>query len=162
MKKLIKCAIVVMAMQAAATASADGFNALRIDRADGAVEHIKLHSSLTVKYAANAIILSHPEITVEYPIDALTTFSFTNYSGNNTYDGNQLSINEVETSESNICITPEAITVGGKDAIVLYNLRGIEQARAKSDGNAATLPTAGIPAGIYILRAGDLTLKISL
>lgn len=162
MKRFFTCAVVALALQAAVPALAENLNALRIERADGAIEHIRLHSSLVVKYSANTIVLSHPEITVEYPVDDLTTFSFANYSGNKVYDGVQNSIDEIEAPESRLTVTPEAITVSGKDAIVLYDLRGIEKARVKSDGTAATLSTTGIPAGVYILRAGDLTLKISL
>lgn len=140
------------------------FNVVRIDRADGVIERLRLDPELVIKFAGNAIFLVHPEITVEYPVDDLSSFTYESVAAPGLYDGTHesASLTEVEAPAKTVTITPDEISVAGPDAILLYDLRGIMQARGESDGSVATLSTAGVPAGIYIVRCGALTLKISL
>lgn len=169
MKKLFGSLIIALSaiaaplLVAAENATAT-FNVMRIDRADGVTERLRLHPDLVVKFADNAIFLIHPEITVEYPIDDLSSFTYENAVNPGLYDGTHesASISEVESDVKTITVTADEISVAGADPILLYDLRGVMKARGESDGTTATLSTSGLPAGIYIVRCGTLTLKLSL
>jgi len=165
---LAKMVLAVAVAASAATLSAatkdTPFNILCIDRADGVQERLMLDPALKITMSARGdILLIHPKITVEYTADEVSHFTFTTETEPQLYVGDhESSISGPEAPDRTILITGGYVKVSGTDDVTLHDVRGIEIARALTDGTSATLKTDGLPAGIYILRAGSTTLKIRL
>lgn len=163
MKRLFGSIIAALLLLGFNTAGAATFNTIIIDRADGVSEHLQLDPSVVVKFTPKALFFVHPKVTVEYAIDEVTNVRYGNVSMTGIYDGDhQSAIDDVAAPEPDINITADEIRIGGTEPIVVYDLRGVEQARAKSDGTAATLRTSTLPSGVYVVRAGKTTLKVRI
>ncbi len=160
MKRLIGCMVCALAIFN--SSAADLYNVLVIDRTDGVREHVQLDNAMVVKFLPEMIRISHPEVTVDYDRGEVARFSYSTADNPKAYDGDhQSSIDEVSAPDRSITVAAGYVTVGGTDPIVIYDMRGVEVLRAESDGTAATLHTASLPKGVYIVKSGSLTLKLT-
>ncbi|MCM1309633.1 MAG: T9SS type A sorting domain-containing protein [Bacteroides sp.] len=165
MKKLLRrvCCTLAAPIALAASAASPQFNVLSIERTDGVIEHLQLDPAMKVKFAPEAIFIFHPQVTVEYALDEIADFKYENIDGTGLYDGDHKSaIDELVADVSHISISAEDITVNGSDDLVVYDLKGVEQTRAVSNGTRASVAVSQLPKGVYILRAGNTVLKIRI
>lgn len=171
MKKILVralCALALLACSPAAKADDDAdqtLNVLHISRADGESEYLMLDPDLIIRFLPDAILLVHPEVTVEYPLDDLSKFIYEYMENPVVYDGTHESARDALQQlglQTGVVITRSEITVSGVDSLSLYDLQGREQVRATGTDGCVTIQTASLPAGVYILRAGDLTLKVRI
>lgn len=138
-------------------------NILCINRIDGVQERLMIHQDLKINVGAEGnIALVHPEITVEYVKGEVDFFTLErNTDATDIYDGDhQSGIAAPEAPGAQISVTPEGITSAAD--IRVFDLKGVEVAVCRAEGGAATLPTASLPKGVYIVTSGSTTLKIKL
>lgn len=143
------------------------FNVVNINRVDGETERLLIDAKLDISLSdEGTLLLVHPEITVEYQIEEVETITFDrddSFSG--LYEGDhQSGINapEIAEGETIISVSHEEIRVSGGKDIELYDLKGVKVATRKAEGGITVLPTTTLPEGIYIVKAGNSTLKIKL
>lgn len=163
MKRFFGVIITALLLLCFNTVRAENFNVIVIERTDGVTEHLQFNPDIVVKFTPEALLFVHPKITVEYAVDEVANVTYGNVADPGLYDGDhQSAITTVAAPGQAVNISAEEISVGGTEPIVVYDLRGIEQARAKSDGTAATLRTSSLPSGVYVVRAGKLTFKVRI
>lgn len=160
MKRLIGCLLCTLVIFS--IFADDRYNVLVIDRTDGVREHVRLDNSMVVKFLPGMIRISHPEVTVDYGTGEVAQFSYSTVDNPKTYDGDhKSSLEEISAADRLISITADYVTIGGDEPVVVYDMRGMEVLRAESDGFAATLRTASLPKGVYVVKSGNLTLKLT-
>lgn len=138
-------------------------NVLCINRTDGVTERLLLHTAMDVTMnAEGAILLVHPELTVELPAGSVANFTFEdNDDVTDTYDGDHKSgLATPEAPDSNVSISPDGITAGSD--IRVYDLKGVSVACIKAENGSAKLSAGSLPAGVYIVKSGLTTLKVKL
>lgn len=163
MKNLLRSiALALLTSVAITTAAATPFDALCIERTDGVMEYLKLDPDMKVKFLPEMIQIVHPQITVEYKLDEVADFKFGNNDAVKLYEGTHKAGLDEIISDKEIGISAEEITVSGSDDVAVYDLRGVEQARATSDGTHSSLRISSLPKGVYILRTGNTVLKIRI
>lgn len=166
MKQLI--AGITLALAAAAggfSAAASQPNVLCINRTDGAQDRLILSEKLDVKTSDEGnILLIHPEITVEYSIEEVRNFTFEEVENPEVYEGDhQLAIEAPEIAGHDISVSDDGVRISGADTAVLYDIQGRELMRRKStSGESILIETLSLPKGVYILRAGNTSLKIKI
>lgn len=162
MKKLLaKVVMAVAALGASALAEAAvvSYNVLCINRVDGAKDMLLLDPALDFSVTEEGNIrLSHPQIAVEYTMAELASFTFEEAENPDLYNGDhQAGIEAPEAPADAVIVEPGRIAAGEETEIAVYDTAGRLVARAQGE-----LSTSGLARGIYIVRAGQTTLKISL
>ncbi len=156
-------AVGALCTHAASPATSSSFNVLCINRADGVTERLLLHTAMGVTVNADgAIMLVHPELTVELPAADVANFTFEdNGDITDTYDGDHKSgISAPEAPAESVAVSPDGIT--SPDDISVYDLKGVRVACVKAEGGSAKLLAGSLPSGVYIVKSGSTTLKIKL
>lgn len=135
------------------------YNVLCINRTDGITEHLQLHADLRFGLSPEGNIrITHPQVTVEIPREDVKDFTVIEGTTlGEPYDGDYSGIDETAAHDVKISITPDAISVSGAEGIVLYDLKGAKVASADS-----VIKTSSLAKGVYIVKAGKTTLKITL
>lgn len=165
MRKLIGTLLLGMWCVCATAADPAAYNVLTIDRTDGVRETVQFSPAMVLKFLPETIRIEHPQVTVEYAVSEVSAFTYATVEDPKIYDGDHevlTSIDEVSAPGHDIKISTDGISATGTDDLVVYNLSGIEIARAQSDGNGATLNITSLPAGVYIVKLGNTTLKLRL
>lgn len=167
LKKLFATFIIGAFCVCGQAATPTTFNVVNINRVDGETERLLIDAKLDISLSDEVtLLLVHPEITVEYQLSEVETITFDRddtFTG--LYEGDhQSGINDPEIAEGEtvISVNTEEIRVSGGKDIVLYDLKGVIVATSKAEGGVAVLSTASLPEGIYIVKAGNSTLKIKL
>ncbi len=154
-------------------AAAKNINTLIINRTDGKTDRIAIHKDLNVTRADNGdILFVHPSITVAYPVELVKNLTpgFYSFATDNYYIGDH----ELKEEEEDAISAPEVsglaleilqgqIVISGlQSGVRLIDLGGkvIDQAPA-SEGRAV-ISTASLPAGVYLLQAGQTTFKVKI
>lgn len=164
MKKQLKRLIAMLVIAlcgVCAHAATPAFNVLCINRTDGATEHLLLHKEMRLSLSAEGNLrITHPAVTVEIPCNEVATFTVIEDSSiTDVYDGSHSGIAETELAPK-VSITSTAITAS--ESITLYDLRGAKVASAAAVNGPATLPISSLAKGVYIVKAGQTTLKVTL
>lgn len=160
MKRLIGC--LICALTILCGSAAEHFNVLVVDCKDGAREHIMLDAAMTVKFLPDVVRICHPEITVDYAMDEVAAMDYVSMNDPKLYDGDHhASIDEVKSPGRFVEITADHVSIAGDEPITVYDMRGIEVLRAESDGSVATIHTASLPKGVYVVKSGSTILKLT-
>lgn len=133
-------------------------NIINIVGTDGSREQLALHEKLDFKISANgALLLVHPEVTVEYPLSELSHLEFANTANPGLYTGNhEAGIDAPQAPDHRITITPDAISCADGEVLEAFDLKGRRIASAKGELALKNLPAGGV----YIVRIGSTSLKI--
>ena len=150
-------------------------NTLIINRTDGKTDKIAMNADLDISLNEDGdILLVHPAITVSYPQASVKYFSagFQNFATGKYYIGDH----ELKDDEEDGIAVPEVdgleITVDGAVIRIsglsrgsdarLIALDGKEIVRVRPTDGRAEIRTSGLTAGIYLLVAGNTTVKIRI
>lgn len=122
------------------TLTASAQNTLNVHQKDGTVVRYAFSEKPTVTYTAEGIHLVTTKVEVDYPMENLEkwTFSEVDYSG----------IDEIRTD-------------GITDEVFVYSLGGTLVKTVSPTDGAATFSIADLPAGIYVIKNGNATYKIT-
>lgn len=136
----------------------DNLNIINIIGTDGSREQLALHEKLDFKISSEgALLLMHPEITVEYPLSELSRLEFANVANPALYKGDhEAGIDAPQAPDHRITITPESISGADNEPIEAFDLKGRRIAAAKGSLSLNRLPAGGV----YIIRIGSTSLKI--
>lgn len=158
LKRLVAALVIALGMTCA-DAATPAYNVLCINRADGVTEHLQLHKDMRFGLSEEGNIrITHPDVIVEIAREDVKTFSvIEDKAFDGTYDGTHSGIDEAAAPVVKISITPDAISVSGTEGIVLYDLKGAKVASADS-----VIKTSTLAKGVYIVKAGKTTLKVTL
>ena len=163
MKRFFGVIITTLLLLCCNIAGAANFNVIVIERTDGVREHLQFDPAIVVKFTPETLLFVHPQIKVEYTLDEVANISYDKVASPGLYDGDhQSAIEAVAAPGQAVSISADEIKVGGTEPIVVYDMHGVEQARAASDGTAATLRASLLPAGVYVVRAGKVTFKVRI
>lgn len=160
--KIVPVLVAVVAATSAYAANPT-VNVLNINRTDGEVERLMLHQKLNVTLSSEGNIrLEHPEICVEIPAEQVRDFTFEqNDKMTGVYDGNhEASIEVIEADGSPLLLSPREIS--SSKGIEVYNLKGNCVVRQSPVEGRAVVDISGMPKGVYIVKSGSVTLKVSL
>lgn len=157
MKKTL--ASLIMALACSGAWAATTFNTLIINRADGVEERMALASSFAIYADGRNITLQHSKVTLEYAMEEVKNFTFGNhtFAEGESYEGDHIkvsAIDEVEAPGREIILGDSEIS--SSTGLIVYNLKGIEVARG------TRVDLTSLPAGIYVVKAGTTTMKITL
>lgn len=163
LKRLV-AALVIAFGAICSNAATPIYNVLCINRTDGEVERLQLHADLRVGLSPEGhILLTHPEVIVEIPRDEVKDFTVVEDSHfTSVYDGNHSGIDQVTAPAANISISSTAISATGVDGIAFYDLKGTQVTFAAAANGTATLAISSLAKGVYIVKAGKTTLKVTL
>ncbi|MDE7336370.1 MAG: hypothetical protein K2N10_08725 [Muribaculaceae bacterium] len=138
--------------------AADNLNIVNIIGTDGSREQLALHEKLDMKISPEgALLLIHPEVTVEYPLGELNRLEFAHVANPGLYKGDhEAGIDAPQEPDNRITITPDAINCADSEAIAAFDIQGRKVAEAKGSLSLNRLPKGGV----YIVRIGSTSLKI--
>lgn len=159
MQKILRVAVLAALLACFMPLSAgNNLNIINIIDNDGSCEQLALHEKLDMQLSADgALLLVHPEITVEYPLSELSHMEFANADDPGLYNGDhQAAIDAPEAPARRITITPDFISGADNETIAAFDLQGRRVASAKGSLRLADLPAGGV----YIVRIGSTSLKI--
>ncbi len=115
-------------------------NTLNIHQKDGTIVTYGFSEKPVVTYTETGIHLSTTSVEVDYPMTALEKFTFSN--------GNQSGIGDVTTE-------------GTDGDVRIYNTNGVLLKTIRQNEGIATFSTSDLPKGIYIIKNGKITYKIT-
>lgn len=159
MQKIIRIAAIAALLAFCLPINAgNNLNIVNIIGIDGSREQLALHEKLDFKISADgALLLVHPDITVEYPLSELSHLEFANVANPALYKGDhEAGIDAPEAPAHRITITPESISGADNEPIAAYDLQGRRIAAAKGSLSLSNLPAGGV----YIVRIGSTSMKI--
>lgn len=114
-------------------------NTLIVHQKDGAVVSYGVSEKPVVTYTETGIHLATTKVEVDYPFATLEKFTFS--EGTN-------SIDVVKTDGTN-------------DDVLIYNINGMLLKTIKHSNGASSFSTSDLPKGIYIIKNGKTTYKIT-
>lgn len=148
------------------TPATDAYNAVRILPADGSAPHqIAIQGdALTFTMQNGYIRMANSDIIVEYLPEEISAFKFIHYDfpADKSYIGDRddvrSEISEPRVATLGIERRGNELLLSGADGIAeLYDLKGHIVARGQ-----AAISVGGLQKGVYILKANNITLKITL
>lgn len=157
MKKLL-IALMLLFVFGGAHAVSSG-NTLIINRADGVKEYIALTKKMTVKAAADTLVLERSGLCVAIALADVDNFTFGShtFADGSVYEGDhraESAIDRPEAPERELLFGDGFISA--RPEVVVYDLRGVAVARGRR------IDTSALPSGIYIVKCGTTSLKIKL
>lgn len=114
-------------------------NTLNVHQKDGAVMSYGFSEKPVVTYTETGVHLATAKVAVDYPFENLEKFTF-----------------------SDDVTALEAVrTVGTSDDIRIFNANGLLVRTIRQHEGTATFSTSDLPQGIYIIKNGKTTFKIT-
>ncbi len=163
-------AISFASLLTAAALNAKNINTLRVNRVDGKVDRVCLTDA--VKFAPTddgQIAVSGAHVTAIYPRDVVKSFTLGYYAwpAGSYYDGEYqfTGISEVEAPQGvDFLLAPGQITVKGVgcSAVSIISLKGETLIKALPDNGQVVIDLSPLQSGIYIVSAGESSIKIKL
>ena len=114
-------------------------NTLNVHQKDGTVVKYGFSEKPTVTYTETGIHLTTTKVEVDYPYANLVQFTF-------SYEASAIDVLKTEMTN---------------DDVRIYNTNGMLLKTVKQSDGAASFSTSDLPKGIYIIKNGNTTYKIT-
>ncbi len=134
MKKLILSGLFLLLCTMVAMAQ----STLNVHTKSGSVVSYNFSEEPTVTYTADGLHLQTKTVDVDYPLDDLDKFTFSKDEA-----------------------TGIATTKGTSDDVRIYTLNGVLVHTAKAENGKSSFSMSSLPAGIYVVKNGNITYKIT-
>lgn len=129
---------------------------LQIWQSDGQVMTINLNDEPCTTYSEGNLVITTTTTTITFPMEKVTHYVYASVPSG---------IDAVKSSQMKLSADGETLTLTNlksEASVLLYNVAGLLLATVKPDAaSRAVISISNLPAGVYVVKANDVTYKMT-